>query len=117
MIRRRLFLLTMILAVAAGCPGGGGGEYVPPASEADQIAQTKTMVINFVDVAKQRPKEAPSELTLLLEALEPSVEVTNNASAETLAAAKELKALYDRNAPKTEIDAQLQKLADTANAM
>lgn len=99
----------------AGC--GGGGPSAPPPSDTELGQMAKTRVNAFVEKAKARPATAASELALLLESLEAFAADRSGPYVELRDTAKQLQAMYQRKAPKQEIEGQLQKLTQQAAAL
>lgn len=111
----RVCLLCSVALLSAGCSGGSFS--APPAKQDEMIAVAKSRAESFVASARQNPKAAPGELQMLLETLEGNASATGDATAPLIAAAKELQALYQKSAPKSQTDEQLQKVADAAAAL
>jgi hypothetical protein len=88
------------------------------APAANEVAKAVQFQVDpFIENARKSPKTAPEELTIMLESLDSYAQSQGEAFAELNDTAKELKAMYDRKAPKAEIDAQLDKLKAQSDAL
>lgn len=109
---RKSCLLAFVALWFSGC-----GESTPaPKSEA-MGAQAKKQVQAFVEAAKKTPTKAHEQLTSLRESLDAYAKDYGKEFEPVQQAAAELDALYQKKASQAEIDAQLQKLQDAANAL
>ena len=106
-----------ILSATLAFAGCGGPESSPPPELTAMIQSTQYAVDDFVTMAKQKPKAAPEQLDILLESLEARASEHKGGFATVRDEALALKALYEKSAPKAEIDAQLDKLKETAMAL
>lgn len=109
---KRASLLLLCALFLTGCDSGI--PTVPPPSDTEIGQMAKTRVNGFVQKAKAQPAKAASELTLLLESLEAFAHDQGGPYVELRDTAKQLQAMYQRKAPKQEIEGQLDKLAHQA---
>jgi hypothetical protein len=110
-------LCSCLLGIAALGFLGCGGESTPPPKTEAIGGQAKKQVQDFVAAAKKAPASAPDQLQMLKESLAAYAKDYGQEFEPVQQAATELEALYQKKAPKAEIDAQLQKLSDAANAL
>lgn len=115
MTARFAFPLLLCALILTGC--GDGVPTVPPPSDAEMGQMAKTRINEFIQKAKSRPATAASDLALLLESLEAFANDRSGPYVELRDTAKELQGMYQRKAPKQEIEGQLQKLAQQAAAL
>ncbi len=112
-LMRNMVLLAGVSLWLSGC----GGESTPAPKTEAIGAQAKQQVQAFVEAAKKTPAKAPESLAVLKESLDAYVKDYGKDFEPVQQAAVELEALYQKKASKAEIDAQLQKLTDAANAL
>lgn len=110
--------LSALLLLCALFPVGcGGGQSVPPPSDTEIGQMAKTRVAEFVQKTKTQPKAAASNLALLLESLDAFASQYGGPYVELRDTAKQLQGMYQRKASKQEIEGQLGKLTQQADAL
>lgn len=107
--------LLFCALLLSGC--GSNGPNMPPPHMTEIGQMAKNQVSELVETAKARPAAAASQLNLLLESLDSYAVDHGGAFVELRDTAKELQEIYQRKAPKQEIDRQLDKLARQAAAL
>lgn len=104
----RLLSLTLLCALAfAGC----GGAKAPAPTKDTMSAETKTMVGQFVDKARNRQAGAP-ELAVLLETLEGRAKEFGEGHKKVLDAAKALQSAFGKSP--SEVNQKLDELSQAA---
>ncbi|MEN6498589.1 MAG: hypothetical protein ABFD16_30155 [Thermoguttaceae bacterium] len=107
--------LLLCALFLAGC--GTGGPTAPPPSDTEIGQMAKTRVAEFVQKTKTQPKAAASNLALLLESLDAFAAQYGGPYVELRDTAKQLQGMYQRKASKQEIEGQLGKLTQQADAL
>ena len=109
------------LCLLAALAFGGCSESTPPPSAEQTGSVAKQSILEFSAAAKRNPKQAKSNLSVLMESFDGYVASTNGPEkdqyAQIQATAKDLLGLYEKSAPKAEIDAKLEQLTTQANAL
>lgn len=115
MFTRNLLLLAACLLFFTGCPAGpatqGGGTTDPEVGQ-----RIKGQIDSFVEEAKKSSARGKANLSLLLESLEGNAERGGD-FAKVRDEAKKLQELYQANAGKGEISAQIEALQAAANEL
>lgn len=110
---RNLVLLASVSLCILGC----GGESTPPPKSEAIGSQAKQQVQDLVAEAKKNPAKASQSVAMLNESLAAYANDYGQEFETLKAEGQKLQELYEKKAPKAEIDAQLMKLNDAANAL
>jgi hypothetical protein len=113
-LRTAMYSKTAAFCFALSLSLMGCTSSAPPPAKEETAAQTKAIVDEFVQKAKQAPEAAPADLAVLLESLDARAQDSGPAYASLRDTAKELQAMYQRSASKEEISGQLDKLSQAA---
>ena len=111
--RRFSFRWLLCLGALAGC---GGPPSVSPPSEGQTAVETGQMVTAFVERAK-KGKVTAGETGVLLESLDARAGDQGGAYVELRDAVAQLKTMLEQKKPKAEVDAQLDKVSQQAQAL